>query len=142
MRKKRKKYSKQKRYFKRPITYKGFSIISKYNFIAMGVFIVAFLVSLRITKLSSAFSLYYIAINITTFIMFALDKALALHRNMRVPEKTLHLIEFFGGSLSTFFVQSLLRHKTQKESFRFISKLALWFHLIILFFTFKSLIVF
>ena len=144
----RKKRKKKKRTvpkgwtLKQPRVYNPPFTFYKYNFMSIVVFFIAIIVSVNATQLASKFSIYYIAINATTAIMFTLDKILAIVRAERIPERTLHLLEFFGGSLSTFFVQFVLRHKTHKKSFRFISKLNLLFHLIILFFVFKSLIVF
>lgn len=59
-----------------------------------------------------------VSINITTFIAYAMDKRAATRRTWRVPENTLHILEFLGGWLGALIAQKIFRHKTQKKSFR------------------------
>ncbi len=53
-----------------------------------------------------------------TFALYADDKSRARSGSWRVPEKTLHLCEFFGGWLGGFFAQRKLRHKNRKQSYQ------------------------
>ena len=52
------------------------------------------------------------------FLAYALDKSAAKKNRRRIPENTLHLFSLFGGWPGALMAQSLLRHKTQKRSFR------------------------
>lgn len=61
---------------------------------------------------------HLVSINITTFVAYALDKRAAIRHAWRVPENTLHALEFLGGWLGALIAQKLLRHKTNKKSFK------------------------
>lgn len=52
------------------------------------------------------------------FIVYGFDKRRAKRGGRRVPERTLHLLEFLGGWPGAFYAQQWFRHKTQKVSFR------------------------
>lgn len=57
-------------------------------------------------------------INAATFALYGLDKRRARRGKVRVPEGTLLLFSFAGGSLGALAGQRLLRHKTRKGSFQ------------------------
>jgi uncharacterized membrane protein YsdA (DUF1294 family) len=59
-----------------------------------------------------------LAINLVTFVLYAFDKLMAWRGRWRVPETTLHLFCFIGGSPAAFIGQRLFRHKITKDSFR------------------------
>lgn len=61
---------------------------------------------------------YLIAINVTTLILYAYDKAVAGSGKVRVPERILHLAELFGGTPAGFVGQSVLHHKSVKGSYQ------------------------
>jgi uncharacterized membrane protein YsdA (DUF1294 family) len=64
--------------------------------------------------------LYLLIINALTFAMYWQDKRAAKVRGAaRVPEATLLLAGFFGGTGVALVAQRLLRHKTRKQSFQF-----------------------
>lgn len=64
--------------------------------------------------------LYLAIINAVTFAMYWQDKRAARKRGAaRVPEATLLIAGFLGGTLTAFAAQRLLRHKTSKQSFQF-----------------------
>jgi uncharacterized membrane protein YsdA (DUF1294 family) len=62
---------------------------------------------------------WYIGISFITFIIYANDKRKAKNGRWRTPENILHLLAFIGGWPGGAMAQQLLRHKTQKRSFRF-----------------------
>lgn len=69
------------------------------------------------------FLAYFIAVNLTTFIMYGYDKVIASSRKSRksrVPELILHILAFIGGSPFALVAQWHFRHKTVKEPFRSI----------------------
>ncbi len=64
--------------------------------------------------------LYYLSINVFTFILYGVDKSAAVANAWRISERQLHLYMFFGGVLGAILGQKIFRHKTQKLSFRII----------------------
>lgn len=61
---------------------------------------------------------HLVSVNITTFVAYGLDKRAAVRHAWRVPENTLHALEFLGGWLGALIAQKLFRHKTNKKSFQ------------------------
>jgi uncharacterized membrane protein YsdA (DUF1294 family)/cold shock CspA family protein len=60
----------------------------------------------------------YLVVSLTTFYVYGVDKAHAAHGTQRVPEATLHLLEFLGGWPGALVAQVYYRHKTIKASFQ------------------------
>lgn len=60
----------------------------------------------------------YALASLVCFIVYALDKSAAKRGSWRVPENTLHLLAIVGGWPGAICAQQMLRHKTQKPSFR------------------------
>lgn len=58
------------------------------------------------------------SINLTTFCAYGFDKRRAMRDERRVPELSLLLISFLGGSAGALAAMQLFRHKTVKGSFR------------------------
>jgi uncharacterized membrane protein YsdA (DUF1294 family) len=56
----------------------------------------------------------FILINLITFIVFGVDKYLAIVKKRRISEKRLLLLATLGGSLGAILGQKIFRHKTQK----------------------------
>jgi uncharacterized membrane protein YsdA (DUF1294 family) len=52
-------------------------------------------------------------VNITGFIIVALDKHKARKRKWRIPEKAFFIISILGGSPCTFISMLVFRHKTR-----------------------------
>nr|WP_255494606.1 DUF1294 domain-containing protein [Sulfurovum sp. bin170] len=63
---------------------------------------------------------YFIAINITTFLLYGYDKLIASGDRLRVPEWNLHGVAILGGSPAGLISQQLFRHKTIKGSFQLV----------------------
>jgi len=59
-----------------------------------------------------------LSLNISTFLIYGLDKIQAINKGRRVPEKILFLISFLGGSIGALAAMHLFRHKTRKTSFQ------------------------
>ena len=60
------------------------------------------------------------AINAATFVAYWIDKRAAQASERRTPEATLHLLELLGGWPAAWLAQRFLRHKSRKESYRFV----------------------
>ena len=68
------------------------------------------------------FSLTYlflalIAVNLTAFAMFHIDKSLARSGGWRIRESTLLWLALLGGTPGAYAARSLFRHKTRKQPF-------------------------
>lgn len=60
---------------------------------------------------------YLVIINVVTFIVFGLDKYLAIKKKWRISEKTLFLLSLIGGCYLEFLGMFVFRHKTKKTIF-------------------------
>jgi uncharacterized membrane protein YsdA (DUF1294 family)/cold shock CspA family protein len=60
----------------------------------------------------------YALTSVICFVVYASDKSAARKGSWRVSENTLHLLASIGGWPGAICAQQLLRHKTQKASFR------------------------
>lgn len=58
-----------------------------------------------------------VIMNLATFAMFGLDKAAAVDKRPRVPERTLLTLAALGGSLGALLARPAFRHKTRKQPF-------------------------
>lgn len=64
------------------------------------------------------FFLYLGLVNLIAFSVFGWDKYRSIKNAWRVPENTLLLLAFIGGSPAMLLGQKLLRHKTRKQPFK------------------------
>lgn len=62
---------------------------------------------------------YLAAINLIGLAIMGIDKLKAKKRAWRIPESTLFVIAFIGGSLGTTLGMFLFRHKTRHWYFRY-----------------------
>ena len=70
-----------------------------------------------------------LAVNLITFMLYAIDKAKAKKNKWRIPEATLILFAFIGGSIGALFGMFALRHKTQHLKFKLLVPLAFILHI-------------
>ncbi|WP_019229614.1 DUF1294 domain-containing protein [Sedimentibacter sp. B4] len=70
-------------------------------------------------------AIYFIIINLISFVMFYVDKQKAKKDRWRIEEKTLHLTSFLGGTLGSIAAMLLFHHKTRKAGFVAITFIAL-----------------
>lgn len=59
----------------------------------------------------------YVLMSVATFVVYWHDKRAAERGRPRVPEKTLHGLEFLGGWPGALAAQQLIRHKNRKVRF-------------------------
>ncbi len=57
------------------------------------------------------------ALNLTTFILMATDKAAAAHQQQRIPEKIFYTLSIAGGVWGTILGITTFHHKTKKPEF-------------------------
>ena len=72
-----------------------------------------------------------LVLNLFTFLLYAVDKAKAKKNKWRIPEATLILFAFIGGSIGALFGMFALRHKTQHIKFKLLVPLAFILHIAI-----------
>lgn len=65
--------------------------------------------------------LYFIIINIISFILYMIDKLLAIHKKYRISEKSLIIVNIIGGSIGNLLFMYLFHHKTHKWYFVLIN---------------------
>ena len=78
--------------------------------------------------------IYLIVINLIGFFIMWLDKRRAKNHGWRIPEKTLFLISFFGGSVGGFLSMLIFRHKIRKPMFYFVFGISLVLHICVVIF--------
>lgn len=61
--------------------------------------------------------LYFIIINVVTFIIYCLDKYLAKKHLWRVPERVLFFFSLLGGFVGSILGMVVFHHKTKKVYF-------------------------
>ena len=61
--------------------------------------------------------LYLAIINLIGFFIMFIDKQRAIHKEWRIPERTLINISIIGGSIGMLIGMSTFRHKTQHKKF-------------------------
>ena len=66
------------------------------------------------------FLVFYIIMNLVTFILYGADKSKAKKGKWRIPEKTLLLFAACFGGLGAFLGMKVFRHKTKHTSFRIL----------------------
>lgn len=62
--------------------------------------------------------LYFVVINLLTFILYGVDKSRAIKAKWRIPEKTLLLFAVSGGSVGAVLGMQVFHHKTKRALFR------------------------
>ncbi|HEX9026304.1 MAG TPA: DUF1294 domain-containing protein [Clostridium sp.] len=60
---------------------------------------------------------YLFIINLLGFFIMLIDKQRAIHKEWRIPEKTLIGISVFGGAIGMLLGMSSFRHKTKHKKF-------------------------
>ena len=67
--------------------------------------------------MSSVINYYLICINIISFLIYYIDKRLAIKHKYRVPENILILVSLIGGVLGSLISMMLFHHKTKHLKF-------------------------
>ncbi len=62
--------------------------------------------------------IYLLAINLMAFTGFYMDKRASRYSTWRIPEASLLVLTFLGGTLGAILARNIFRHKTKKTSFR------------------------
>ena len=77
-------------------------------------------------------------VNVLAFALYGIDKLKAKKGAWRIPESTLLLVAFLGGSLGALLGMELFRHKTKHAKFKVLVPLFLILHIALGVYIFKS----
>jgi uncharacterized membrane protein YsdA (DUF1294 family)/cold shock CspA family protein len=88
--------------------------------IASVFFAILAVASFHLNKIPRVIFGLYIFSSLIAFLMYAKDKSAAKSGSWRTPESSLHLISLFCGWPGALIAQQILRHKSKKQSFRFV----------------------
>ncbi len=72
-----------------------------------------------IDLLRNNFTLYIVAINIFSFIIFGIDKYKANNKKFRISELFFYIISLLGGAIGIIFGIIIYKHKISKNSFSY-----------------------
>ncbi len=92
----------------------------QFSIILALLFFVIVIVSVFMTQMPFLVLPFYGVMSLVTFLVYAKDKSAAQKGKWRTSEATLHLLSLAGGWLGAVFAQQTLRHKSQKQRFRFV----------------------
>ena len=67
------------------------------------------------------FYTYLVVINLAIAFLFIYDKVAAIKSLRRVPERILHIFEFLGGVIIVVILMHLIKHKTRKMSYYWVT---------------------
>ncbi len=82
---------------------------------------------------------YLAAVNLAAFVLYAVDKRRARLNMWRIPEATLLLLPFLGGSLGGFLGMRVFHHKTKHPKFYILLPALLILHLALLMWAARAL---
>ena len=82
-------------------------------------------------KLVELVGIYLLIINLTAFYLYWNDKRRAKKGRWRIPENTLLLIAFIGGSIGAILGMKVFRHKTKHWKFKILVPLFLVLHVVL-----------
>lgn len=85
-----------------------------------GFFFVIVSLSVLTGKIPVLILALYLVASLLTFFVYAADKSAAQKGTWRTNESTLHLLSLAGGWPGALIAQQKLRHKSQKQPFRFV----------------------
>lgn len=67
----------------------------------------------------------WVLVNLLAFVLYGVDKLRAKQADRRIPERTLLLLPYLGGSVGALLGMWIFRHKTKHLKFRILVPLAL-----------------
>ena len=81
---------------------------------------------------------YLVIINISSLIVYGIDKYQAAKHLWRIPERTLLLLAAVGGSYGAFLGMLIWHHKTQKWTFRIFVPLLMVLWAVLIFWGYRQ----
>jgi uncharacterized membrane protein YsdA (DUF1294 family) len=90
----------------------------------------------RVTLGWEFYPAWMVAINLTNFAMYRIDKSLSKVSRMRMPELLFHILSTLGGFLGGWLGMLAFRHKTKHPEFRFVFVLGAAIHTMLIYWQF------
>ena len=81
---------------------------------------------------------YLLITNLLGFFIMLIDKQRAIHKEWRIPEKTLLGVSVFGGAIGMLLGMSCFRHKTKHKKFTIGVPFILLMQVVLIIFYFKA----
>jgi uncharacterized membrane protein YsdA (DUF1294 family) len=103
----------------KPVTTTGNGLLVAFSAIAVGFIIAVYRHWLPIDVTFGILGVYALCSPVT-FAVYQWDKRRAMTHGYRVSEKTLHLLEFFGGWPAALVAQRVLHHKNRKVPYQLV----------------------
>jgi len=77
--------------------------------------------------------IYIVLINLLSFLLFGIDKYLAIKKKRRISEKKLILMMYIGGIIGSLLGMLFFHHKTKKIKFYIhnIISIIIWMYIIL-----------
>ncbi len=88
------------------------------SYFAIPVFLIIFVATALIWKVPGWLAGVYLVASVVCFVVYAMDKSAAVAERRRVSEDTLLGLGLVGGWPGAIVAQQVLRHKSNKASFR------------------------
>ena len=76
-------------------------------------------------------TIYFIGINILSFIIMGWDKRCAIKNNWRISENNLIGLALIGGSIGTLLGMIIFHHKTKKLKFKILIPLSIIINILV-----------
>ena len=73
----------------------------------------------RAFRMTKIILCYLLAVNLTTFLLYGIDKYKAKKNRWRIPEATLLTVAAIGGSIGAWAGMRLWHHKTMHKKFKY-----------------------
>ncbi|HRL78493.1 MAG TPA: DUF1294 domain-containing protein [Candidatus Accumulibacter phosphatis] len=88
------------------------------SYFAIPAFVIVFAVTALVWRVPGWVAGVYFVASVVCFVVYAIDKSAAVAERRRVSEATLLLLGLVGGWPGAIVAQQVLRHKSNKASFR------------------------
>lgn len=89
-------------------------------YLVSSIFILTLMISVLLKKAFMLEVLYYVAIGIISFGIYAWDKQAAKQDSWRISENMLHILALLGGWIGAGLAQQWLHHKSRKQRFQLV----------------------
>lgn len=84
-------------------------------------------------NLKYSFLLYFLIVNIISFISYGIDKYNSKKNKRRISERTLLILSLVGGVFGSIFAMNIFSHKTNVKKFIIFNYLLLIIYTILVF---------
>jgi len=79
------------------------------------------------------FNIYFFIVNIISFVIYFIDKKLAIKHRYRIPERILIMLSIIGGSIGSLLSMMFFHHKTKHMKFIILNPIlvCVWIYIIL-----------